>query len=166
MLRERREPDLREIDIEGKGKGVICSRRLEKGQFVCEYAGDLISEDEALEREAKYAKEVHVHCYMYFLRHNGINMCVDATHAGRIGRLINHSRLRPNLATKLFVVDDIPRLGLVAIKVSTNIQILSPIFHSFKHLDLNSLAYPLSPDQDISVGEELHYDYGDRDNLG
>lgn len=39
---------------------------------------------------------------------------VDATKSGRIGRLINHSRLQPNLETKLFVVDGVPHLALVA----------------------------------------------------
>lgn len=41
---------------------------------------------------------------------------VDATKSGRIGRLINHSRLSPNLRTRLFSVDGVPRLGLCAIK--------------------------------------------------
>ena len=52
---------------------------------------------------------------MYFLKHGGQDWCVDATRAGRIGRLINHSRRQPNLKTKLFVVDGTPRLGLVAV---------------------------------------------------
>jgi hypothetical protein len=56
-------------------------------------------------------------CYMYFLRHKEKTYCVDATNSGRIGRLINHCRSRPNLVTKLFVVDDIPKLGLMAKQV-------------------------------------------------
>lgn len=48
---------------------------------------------------------------LYFL------LCsVDATKSGRIGRLINHSKLHPNLRTRLFIVDGTPRLGLCAIK--------------------------------------------------
>ncbi len=53
-------------------------------------------------------------CYMYYLRHAEKTYCVDATHSGRIGRLINHSRSNPNLVTRLFVVDGKPRLGLMA----------------------------------------------------
>ena len=89
---------------------------------MCEYSGDLITKMEAKKREAKYVAEAaaeghqHVMCYMYFLKHGGTDWSVDATKAGRIGRLINHSRKQPNLKTKLFVVDDVPRLGLVAIK--------------------------------------------------
>ena len=54
-------------------------------------------------------------CYMYFLDYKGKKYCIDATKTGRIGRLINHSRLNPNMRTKLFIVDGVPRLVLVAI---------------------------------------------------
>ncbi len=89
-------------------------------------------------------------CYMYFLRHKEKTHCVDATHSGRIGRLINHCRSRPNLVTKLFVVDDVPRLGLMAKQVQ---------FTSFFCTGVVSLHIL----QDLEVGVELSYDYGERD---
>ncbi|EGD78327.1 hypothetical protein PTSG_09393 [Salpingoeca rosetta] len=139
MIREERDsPHLDIVDIEGKGKGVLARRTFEKGEYVCEYAGDLITKPEAAEREQRYlteAREQHLDemmCYMYFLRHRGKVWCVDATHSKRIGRLINHSRSSFNLRTKLFEVDGTPHLGLVATR-------------------------------EISKGEELLYDYGERD---
>ena len=57
---------------------------------------------------------------------------VDATkESGLLGRLVNHSRLKFNCATKVVDVDNKPRLILVAAR-------------------------------DITVDEELLYDYGDR----
>ena len=75
-------------------------------------------------------------CYMYFFQHNGVDLCVDATFDrgnDGPGRLINHSRERPNLKT-IKVVDNkgSPRLLFVAMI-------------------------------DIGKHEELSFDYGDRD---
>jgi len=58
---------------------------------------------------------------------------VDATaETGRLGRLLNHSRLNPNCKTRVIEVDGSPRLIIEAART-------------------------------IEVGEELLYDYGDRD---
>jgi histone-lysine N-methyltransferase SETD8 len=119
-----------------KGTGVKNTKPFKRGDFVCEYAGDLISSEEAMERERQYNKEDEgkapedIKCYMYFLKFKGKTVCIDATHAGRIGRYINHSR-KGNLVTKMFVVDGVPRLALMASK-------------------------------DIPEGTELLYDYGER----
>lgn len=122
--------------VEGKGTGVKTLRDIASCQFVCEYAGELISKTEALRREKVYAARsatTRMSCYMYYFEHGGLEMCVDATSdegAYGIGRLINHS-VGGNLATVKIMVDGIPRLALVA-------------------------------KRDISYGEELSYDYGDR----
>ena len=116
----------------------MTKKRFAKGEYVCEYSGDLISTRDAKEREEGYILEdyqngvVEPMCYMYYLTHGGKKWCVDATKSGRIGRLINHSRNSPNLVTKLVVVDDVPHLG----------------FHALRDLD---------------AGIELLYDYGERD---
>lgn len=104
-----------------------------KGDFVIEYAGDLIEGVAAAKgREEKYAKDSSKGCYMYYFKHGDKSYCIDATaESGRLGRLVNHSRVKPNLQTKVVIVNDIPRLILVAKK-------------------------------DIEPGTELLYDYGDR----
>ena len=44
-----------------------------------------------------------------------LSSSIDATkETGRLGRLVNHSRLIPNLQTKIVMLKGIPRLILVA----------------------------------------------------
>ena len=44
-----------------------------------------------------------------------IDCSIDATtETGRLGRLVNHSRLHPNCCTKVVIVDKVPRLVLIA----------------------------------------------------
>ena len=51
-----------------KGRGVIATRQFQKGDYVVEYFGDLISEPDAKMREEKYSEDESVGCYMlYFL---------------------------------------------------------------------------------------------------
>lgn len=118
--------------IEGKGRGIKAVKDFSKGEFVVEYAGDLIDIGTAKDLEAKYSMDTSKGCYMYYFKHKGKQYCIDATsESGRFGRLLNHSRLTPNCATKVVMLGDTPRLILVA-------------------------------KSDIQAGTELLYDYGDR----
>eukprot|EP00049_Salpingoeca_infusionum_P020871 m.365473 g.365473 ORF g.365473 m.365473 type:complete len:302 (+) comp31519_c0_seq1:79-984(+) len=125
-------------DMPGKGSGVLASRDFSKGEFLCEYAGDLIDYQHALQREKEYAQQAALQgkdemmCYMYFFQHEGQKICVDATHSPRIGRLINHSCKAFNLKTKKVVVDGKAHLALITTRA-------------------------------IKQGEELLFDYGERD---
>ncbi|KAH8878383.1 N-lysine methyltransferase KMT5A-A [Schistosoma japonicum] len=132
-LKNNIEAGMKIIQTEEKGRGVIATRTFYEGEFIVEYAGDLISEKLAKQREAVYKQNPAIGSYMFFFVHAGQRYCVDATEeTSRLGRLINHSRLKPNCIVKVIPVDGIPRLALFARK-------------------------PISP------GEELLYDYGDRD---
>ena len=85
--------------FEGKGRGVVATRMIPKESFVCEYAGDLVSKNEGVERMRGYAMEQKGN-YMYFFQHNNVSFCIDATEeSGRLGRLINHSKKDANLET-------------------------------------------------------------------
>uniref|UniRef100_T1G895 SET domain-containing protein n=1 Tax=Helobdella robusta TaxID=6412 RepID=T1G895_HELRO len=119
-------------EIEGKGRGVVAARSFYRGEFIVEYAGDLIEILIARERESKYNLSSAFGCYMYYFKHNNKNYCIDATaETGRLGRLVNHSRMKPNCKTKVVMVKNVPRLILVATKT-------------------------------IKEGDEILYDYGDR----
>ena len=75
------------VTIEGKGRGVIADCDFEKGYFIVEYAGDLISLKEGKLREAKYAKENKLGGFIYYFRSHEIPLCVDATpETNRIGK--------------------------------------------------------------------------------
>jgi len=124
--------DIEVANIEFKGRGIVTSRPFTKGEFVVEYAGDLMDIGMAKELEAKYSMDTSKGCYMYYFKHKGKQYCIDATgESGRYGRLLNHSRISPNCVTKVVMLGDIPRLILVA-------------------------------KQDIETATELLYDYGDR----
>ncbi|TGZ64115.1 hypothetical protein CRM22_006545 [Opisthorchis felineus] len=132
-IREEVESGMKIIITEEKGRGIVATRVFQEGEFVVEYAGDLISEKIAKKREMEYKRDPSIGSYMFYFAHNGQKYCVDATQeTPRLGRLINHSRLHPNCHVKVIPLDGIPRLVLFA-------------------------------KQMILPGEELLYDYGDRD---
>ncbi|KAL4711833.1 hypothetical protein ACJJTC_006002 [Scirpophaga incertulas] len=112
-IREQREDGLAVAYFEDKGRGIIATRPFLRGQFVVEYAGELVGVAEARERESFYAQDPNAGCYMYYFRHGDQQYCIDATpESGRLGRLVNHSR-NGNLVTKAVWVDG-PRLVLLA----------------------------------------------------
>jgi len=122
-------------NIENKGRGIFSTRRFERGEFVCEYAGEMISYKLAKKREELYAHDSSIGCYMYFFEHKSKQYCIDATaETNRLGRLFNHSKLEGNCHTKLFEMSARPYLILVA-------------------------------SRNIEKGEELMYDYGDRNKM-
>ena len=55
-------------EFECKGRGVVATKDFSRGDFVVEYAGDLIDIGKAREREEKYAKNPEVGCYMYYFK--------------------------------------------------------------------------------------------------
>jgi histone-lysine N-methyltransferase SETD8 len=117
--------------IENKGRGVKSLKDFSKGEFVVEYAGDLVDTATAKDLEGMYSLDIYKGCYMYYFKHREKQFCINATEeSGRFGRLLNHSRVRPNCVTRVFALGDTPRLIIVA-----------------KH--------------DIKAGTELVYDYGD-----
>jgi histone-lysine N-methyltransferase SETD8 len=126
--------DLAIEDIPGKGRGVVAKKAYQKGDFVVEYAGELIDLVAAKEKESEYSQDITKGCYMYYFNHRDKQYCIDATkETGRYGRLLNHSCKTPNCVTKVVMLpnQEEPRLILVA-------------------------------KQDIEEGTELLYDYGDR----
>ncbi len=127
------ETGLKVIHSEGKGRGVIAAQPFAHGEYVVEYCGDLISSEEAEKREYKYARDKRFGCFMYYFESRGKLLCVDATAESKhIGRLVNHSRKKSNLITKVIEINNIPHLVLLASK-------------------------------DIKCGQEMLYDYGERD---
>ena len=59
------------IEFPEKGRGVVATRNYRKGEFVVEYAGDLIDVSMAKERESKYSLDMSMGCYMYYFKHKG-----------------------------------------------------------------------------------------------
>ncbi|CDS42598.1 histone lysine n methyltransferase setd8 [Echinococcus multilocularis] len=109
------ESGMKVVITEDKGRGVLTTRTFLPGEFVVEYIGELISGSEARTREAEYNKDPNVGSFMFFFSHGNQRYCVDATEeTGKLGRLINHSRLHPNCVVKVIPINGIPRLALFA----------------------------------------------------
>lgn len=107
------EDGLKVVTFTGKGRGVVAERPFKRGDFVVEYAGDLIDQQEARAREKEYTRDDRG-CYMYYFSYKNKHYCVDATdESGRLGRLLNHSK-QGNCSTKLVEVNGQPRLIIVA----------------------------------------------------
>ncbi|XP_022188411.2 histone-lysine N-methyltransferase PR-Set7 [Nilaparvata lugens] len=122
----------------GKGRGIVTTRSFNRGEFVVEYAGELITYEEAKKREQVYANDQNTGCYMYYFKHNNGRYCVDATpESDRLGRLVNHSRFG-NLMTKTVVVDNQPHLVLIA---KDDIQSGDEITYDYGDRSKESLYY-------------------------
>uniref|UniRef100_A0A7R9EIV2 [histone H4]-lysine(20) N-methyltransferase n=1 Tax=Timema monikensis TaxID=170555 RepID=A0A7R9EIV2_9NEOP len=125
MLKERQQ-DLEEAILsqtesglavyyfERKGRGVVATQTFRKGEFVVEYAGELIDMNEAKLREMKYAQDENTGCYMYYFQTKNMQYCIDATaETGRFGRLVNHSR-NGNLVPRVVMLKGSPHIVLMA----------------------------------------------------
>merc|ERR1711997_16830 len=96
----------------GMGWGVKALCDIPKGGFVCEYVGEIISDQEAETREND--------SYLFDLdNRDGDTFCIDANKYANIARFINHS-CSPNLVpVKVFVNHQdlrFPNIGLYASK--------------------------------------------------
>lgn len=55
------------MNIRGKGKGVIATKKYMKGEYICEYEGDLITYGKAQKREDEYIEEQKKRAYKGYL---------------------------------------------------------------------------------------------------
>lgn len=62
-----------------KGRGVVSDKAFRKNELVSEYIGELISRNEAVKREKNYKKDPSILSYIYFFKHCDIPMAIDAT---------------------------------------------------------------------------------------
>ncbi len=116
-----------------KGRGVIAEKAFVKGEFLCEYAGELLTFKEWKKREKVYKENSEIGSFVVKFKHNDKVCFLDATkETPRLGRLVNHSRVHANCNLKKVVIDQKPHIILVASK-------------------------------DIESGSEIRYDYMDRD---
>ena len=100
-------------DYGPKGLGLVCQTRIVKGSFVCEYAGEIISEETAQKRSAKDSHNYILHVFEHF-KNEAILTIVDPTVIGNIGRYLNHS-CQPNLSMHLIRSQDwTPHVALFA----------------------------------------------------
>uniref|UniRef100_A0A8C2X980 Nuclear receptor binding SET domain protein 2 n=1 Tax=Cyclopterus lumpus TaxID=8103 RepID=A0A8C2X980_CYCLU len=104
-------PETKIIKTPGKGWGLISLRDIKKGEFVNEYIGELIDEEECRAR-IKYAHENNItDFYMLTIDKDRI---IDAGPKGNYSRFMNHS-CQPNCETQKWTVNGDTRVGLFAV---------------------------------------------------
>lgn len=96
--------------IDGAGWGAFNKHALAKGDFVSEYVGEVITQEEAERRGRIYDK--HQRSYLFNLSSDCV---VDAARKGNKARYINHSS-KPNCCPRLVVVNGFMRIGIFAIE--------------------------------------------------
>ena len=115
LCQKIRHPNYSGLEVKAsqeKGRGVFATKGFEKGDFLVEYSGELVSRGEGLHREQRAEEDGG---YLFFFSHDGQCFCIDATNEdGTLGRLINHSRLAGNCTPKKIVVDGQPHIYFVA----------------------------------------------------
>lgn len=119
--------DLKIETFEGKGYGLVTTAGLGKGQFVCEYAGEVIGRLEANERR-KRDRHNYIFTLNEFVNDSIIETIVDATCIANIARYINHS-CEPNCNVIPVRVDSlIPKLAIFA---NRDIAVAEEITYSY-----------------------------------
>ncbi|XP_070820331.1 histone-lysine N-methyltransferase NSD3 isoform X3 [Chaetodon trifascialis] len=99
------------VKTDGRGWGLRTSQALRKGDFVCEYVGEVIDSEECQQR-IKRAHENHVtNFYMLTLTKDRV---IDAGPKGNSSRFMNHS-CSPNCETQKWTVNGDVRIGLFAL---------------------------------------------------
>lgn len=98
-----------------KGYGLKTNALIKRGEFICEYAGELISKEEA--RKRSHDDKIN---YIFVLREHFSNFSVtetfiDPTKIGNIGRYINHSCNPNTLVIPVRIDSVIPRLAIFAL---------------------------------------------------
>ncbi|KAJ7988826.1 hypothetical protein DPEC_G00313220 [Dallia pectoralis] len=104
-------PETKIFKAAGKGWGLVALRDIKKGEFVNEYIGELIDEEECRSRIKNYQENDITHFYMLTIHKDRI---IDAGPKGNYSRFMNHS-CQPNCETQKWTVNGDTRVGLFAI---------------------------------------------------
>ncbi|XP_077328627.1 histone-lysine N-methyltransferase, H3 lysine-36 specific isoform X2 [Lithobates pipiens] len=108
---KRQYPDVEIFRTLSRGWGLRCKTEVKKGEFVNEYVGEMIDEEECRAR-IRYAQEHDIsNFYMLTLDKDRI---IDAGPKGNFARFMNHC-CQPNCETQKWTVNGDTRVGLFAL---------------------------------------------------
>ncbi|KXZ54200.1 hypothetical protein GPECTOR_5g294 [Gonium pectorale] len=95
-----------------KGFGLYALEDIKAGQFIIEYIGEVLEEDEYQRRKDYYMSVGQRH---YYFMNIGNGEVIDACRKGNISRFINHS-CEPNCETQKWLVRGELAIGLFAVR--------------------------------------------------
>lgn len=96
--------------IPGPGFGLIANEKIAAGEFIIEYIGEVIDDEECEKRLTMYRDLGETHFYMLELEKD---IVIDARYRSNEARFINHS-CDPNSVTQKWNVDGLIRIGIFA----------------------------------------------------
>ena len=106
------------------GWGLFTKDALKKGQFIHEYVGEIVTQEEADRRGT--LSELRKNTYLFMLSSDYV---IDASRQGNKARFINHSD-NPNVGTKTVFVNGSQRIRFFA---SQNIKAQSELFINYRY---------------------------------
>ncbi|XP_039865655.1 histone-lysine N-methyltransferase SETD5-like isoform X1 [Simochromis diagramma] len=96
-----------------KGRGIFTTVPFQKGDFLLEYRGKLITKEECERRHRVYHDSLKV--FMFEFKFDGKLWCVDASQEdGSLGRLVNDNHISPSVKMKILDINGKPHLCLFA----------------------------------------------------
>ncbi|XP_011634003.1 histone-lysine N-methyltransferase SETMAR [Pogonomyrmex barbatus] len=103
--------------VADKGLGLFTNKLIKKGQFICEYAGEVIGLLEARCRVEANKERSLMNYVLVVSEHTGehiIVTCIDPKYFGNIGRYANHSCDPNSILVPIRIEGIVPRLCLFA----------------------------------------------------
>ncbi|CAG9808689.1 unnamed protein product [Chironomus riparius] len=124
-------------NFDTKGYGLITTKTLLEGTFICEYAGEILTKTEAIKRDKSQNAINYILCLNEISSEsnsNKIQTFIDPRIKGNIGRYLNHS-CDPNCEILSVRVDSI--IPKIAIFTKRNIKENEELTFSYGTVDLN-----------------------------
>mmetsp|Transcript_27443 Transcript_27443/g.43347 ORF Transcript_27443/g.43347 Transcript_27443/m.43347 type:complete len:157 (-) Transcript_27443:60-530(-) len=130
-----------ESKIKQAGWGLFTKHAMKKGDFVHEYVGEIISQEEAERRGVIYDK-----LNMSYLFNLSSDLVVDSTRKGNKARYANHSST-PNIEPKTIHVNGDMRIGFYA---KHDIDAQSELFFDYRYDDQMDNELIFKPDHSVN----------------
>lgn len=129
----------------GCGWGVKALRKIYRGEFVCEYVGEIITHDEAERRGKVYDRKGRTYLFDLDFNSSDNPYTIDAATYGNISHFINHS-CEPNLGVWAVWVNcldpNLPKLAFFALREIEKDEQLT-----FDYMYSNGSSKPNTPEK-------------------